>query len=173
MFPQKPPWNFVTYTNKTFLVEGGRDHQVLLLLAERLQFKWVELEVELHGKGVWPGLACFLHLGHCSRFQYFDPPERSQGSAFVETLGNKSFPGILGLISERVWVPQRLCQEHSGSVARHKEIVYRESEKNKLHKTRQFVSSEQTWLWVTSPSRTNEARRSSSPSSRSPTRAPS
>ncbi|XP_034250854.1 ionotropic receptor 40a [Thrips palmi] len=69
----KPPWNFVTYTNKTFLVEGGRDHQLLQLLAEKLHFK----------------------------FQYFDPPERSQGSAFVETLGNKTFPGILGLVSER------------------------------------------------------------------------
>ncbi|KAK3922610.1 Luciferin 4-monooxygenase [Frankliniella fusca] len=70
----KPPWNFVTYTNKTFLVEGGRDHELLLLLAEKLHF----------------------------RFDYFDPPERSQGSAFVETNGrNKTFPGILGLISER------------------------------------------------------------------------
>lgn len=42
------------------------------------------------------------------RFHYFDPPERSQGSAFVETLGrNKSFPGILGLISERVGMDDR------------------------------------------------------------------
>ncbi|XP_052122664.1 ionotropic receptor 40a isoform X2 [Frankliniella occidentalis] len=70
----KPPWNFVTYTNKTFLVEGGRDHELLLLLADKLHF----------------------------RFDYFDPPERSQGSAFVETTDhNKTFPGIIGLISER------------------------------------------------------------------------
>ncbi|KAJ1529788.1 hypothetical protein ONE63_006534 [Megalurothrips usitatus] len=70
----KPPWNFVTYTNKTFEVEGGRDHELLSLLAEKLHFQ----------------------------FNYFDPPERSQGSAFVEATGrNKTFPGILGLISER------------------------------------------------------------------------
>ncbi|XP_071454129.1 ionotropic receptor 40a-like [Hetaerina americana] len=47
----KPPWNFVTYENGTFFTDGGRDDQLLKLLASKLNF----------------------------RFEYIDPPERIQG----------------------------------------------------------------------------------------------
>ncbi|KAE8573229.1 Ionotropic receptor 40a, partial [Halyomorpha halys] len=66
----KPPWNFVTYYNDTFEVKGGRDDKVLKLLASKLNF----------------------------RYEYFDPPDRSQGSAVV----NGTMQGVLGLIWQRV-----------------------------------------------------------------------
>ncbi|XP_017769277.1 PREDICTED: glutamate receptor ionotropic, delta-2 [Nicrophorus vespilloides] len=66
----KPPWHFVLYTNNSFHVQGGRDDKLLKLLAERLNF----------------------------RFEYFDPPERIQGTSFN---ANGTFDGILGLLWER------------------------------------------------------------------------
>ncbi|XP_063231510.1 ionotropic receptor 40a isoform X2 [Bacillus rossius redtenbacheri] len=64
----KPPWYFVAYENDTMVsVEGGRDDQLLELLADKLNF----------------------------RYEYFDPPDRSQGSAITK---NGTFPGVLGLI---------------------------------------------------------------------------
>ncbi|GBP37720.1 Ionotropic receptor 40a [Eumeta japonica] len=49
-----PPWHFVRYNNDSALsVTGGRDDELLALLAKKLNFK----------------------------YKYFDPPERSQGSS--------------------------------------------------------------------------------------------
>ncbi|XP_073998875.1 ionotropic receptor 40a isoform X2 [Rhodnius prolixus] len=67
----KPPWNFVIYSNITnkILVQGGRDDKLLRLLSNKLNFK----------------------------YEYFDPPDRSQGSAIV----NGTMQGVLGLIWQR------------------------------------------------------------------------
>ncbi|XP_041976503.1 ionotropic receptor 40a [Aricia agestis] len=50
-----PPWHFVQYTNSStgVNVTGGRDHKLLSLMANKLNF----------------------------RYKYFDPPDRSQGSS--------------------------------------------------------------------------------------------
>ncbi|KAK9497527.1 hypothetical protein O3M35_004231 [Rhynocoris fuscipes] len=66
-----PPWNFVTYSNTSYKIEvrGGRDDKLLGLLSNKLNFD----------------------------YEYFDPPDRSQGSAIV----NGSMQGVLGLIWQR------------------------------------------------------------------------
>ncbi|CAH1115494.1 unnamed protein product, partial [Psylliodes chrysocephalus] len=78
----KPPWLFVNYnnisngnstdsiTNRTIEVIGGRDDRILKLLAKKLNF----------------------------RFNYFDPPERIQGTSDSES---GFFSGVIGLISRR------------------------------------------------------------------------
>ncbi|XP_068630636.1 ionotropic receptor 40a-like [Battus philenor] len=66
-----PPWHFVKYyNNSTVEVTGGRDDKLLSLIAKRLNF----------------------------RYQYYDPPDRSQGSSIS---GNGTFKGTLGLIWKR------------------------------------------------------------------------
>ncbi|CAK1603862.1 unnamed protein product [Parnassius mnemosyne] len=66
-----PPWHFVKFNNKsTIEVKGGRDDKLLSLIAKRLNF----------------------------RYQYYDPPDRSQGSSIS---GNGTFKGTLGLIWKR------------------------------------------------------------------------
>nr|AXF48845.1 ionotropic receptor IR14 [Lobesia botrana] len=66
-----PPWHFVAYNNdSTVNVTGGRDDKLLSLLAKKLNF----------------------------RYEYFDPPERSQGSGIS---GNGTLKGTLGLIWKR------------------------------------------------------------------------
>lgn len=50
---QKPPWNFVEYTNDSFKADGGRDDKLLTVIADKLNF----------------------------RYRYIDPPDRIQGSA--------------------------------------------------------------------------------------------
>ncbi|VVD00878.1 unnamed protein product, partial [Leptidea sinapis] len=66
-----PPWHFVKYKNDSSVnVTGGRDDKLLALLAEKLNFK----------------------------YQYYDPPERSQGAMIS---GNGTFRGVLGLIWKR------------------------------------------------------------------------
>ncbi|XP_077302826.1 ionotropic receptor 40a-like [Arctopsyche grandis] len=66
-----PPWHFVHQYNKSVIeVTGGRDHKLLILLAEKLNF----------------------------RYEYFDPPDRSQGSGVGN---NGSFKGVLGIIQRR------------------------------------------------------------------------
>ncbi|XP_046960635.1 ionotropic receptor 40a [Vanessa cardui] len=66
-----PPWHFVVYKNdSTVNVTGGRDDKLLSLLSKKLNFK----------------------------YQYYDPPERSQGSRIA---GNGTFKGTLGLIWKR------------------------------------------------------------------------
>ncbi|BES89951.1 Ligand-gated ion channel [Nesidiocoris tenuis] len=62
----KPPWYFVSYSNDSIQVEGGRDEKLLTILSEKLNF----------------------------RFEYFDPPDRSEGTAMV----NDTVQGVLGLI---------------------------------------------------------------------------
>ncbi|KAK5647663.1 hypothetical protein RI129_002555 [Pyrocoelia pectoralis] len=66
----KPPWHFVRYVNDCLEVLGGRDDKLLNLLSKSLNFK----------------------------FEYFDPPDRNQGSSVLE---NGSFEGVLGLIGKR------------------------------------------------------------------------
>nr|CAI5830600.1 unnamed protein product [Callosobruchus analis] len=72
----KPPWHFVRYMNSTktkdtiIKVLGGRDDKVLRLLSRKLNF----------------------------RFEYFDPPEKIQGTYDSET---GIFNGVLGLIGRR------------------------------------------------------------------------
>lgn len=66
----KPPWHFVKYTNDSAVVLGGRDDKLLKVLARRLNFQ----------------------------FEYFDPPERIQGTSFNI---NGTFDGVLGLIWEK------------------------------------------------------------------------
>lgn len=67
----KPPWNFVNYHNDTTIeVEGGRDDKLFSLLANKLNFK----------------------------YQYIDPPDRSQGSSVV----NGTMQGVLGLVFNKV-----------------------------------------------------------------------
>ncbi|XP_031329082.1 ionotropic receptor 40a [Photinus pyralis] len=66
----KPPWHFVRYVNDCIEVLGGRDDKLLTLLSQSLNF----------------------------RFEYFDPPDRNQGSSVLE---NGSFEGVLGLIGKR------------------------------------------------------------------------
>lgn len=58
------------YDNDSIQVLGGRDDQVLTVLSRALNFK----------------------------FEYFDPPERSQGTTLTP---NGSFEGVLGLIWRR------------------------------------------------------------------------
>ncbi|XP_061728298.1 ionotropic receptor 40a-like [Cydia pomonella] len=66
-----PPWHFVKYNNdSTVNVTGGRDDKLLSLLAKKLNF----------------------------RYEYYDPPDRSQGSGIS---GNGTFKGTLGLIWKR------------------------------------------------------------------------
>ncbi|XP_014243481.1 ionotropic receptor 40a [Cimex lectularius] len=65
----KPPWNFVTYNNDTIEVIGGRDDKLLRLLSSKLNFE----------------------------YDYFDPPDRSQGSAII----NGTMQGVLGLIWQK------------------------------------------------------------------------
>ncbi|KAJ8912544.1 hypothetical protein NQ315_006615 [Exocentrus adspersus] len=81
----KPPWHFVRYINNsniygnfscinntgnTIKVLGGRDDRILSLLSQKLNF----------------------------RYNYFDPPERIQGTSDSE---NGVFSGVIGLISRR------------------------------------------------------------------------
>nr|XP_008195465.2 PREDICTED: uncharacterized protein LOC658055 isoform X1 [Tribolium castaneum] len=66
----KPPWHFVQYGNDSIKVTGGRDDRILSLLSKKLNF----------------------------RYDYFDPPERIQGSSASE---NGTFKGVLGLIWKR------------------------------------------------------------------------
>lgn len=70
---QKPPWHFVHYDNESIQVLGGRDDRILSLLSKKLNF----------------------------RYEYFDPPERIQGSSAAE---NGTFKGVLGLIWKRVMI---------------------------------------------------------------------
>ncbi|XP_063360892.1 ionotropic receptor 40a [Cydia amplana] len=66
-----PPWHFVKYNNdSTVNVTGGRDDKLLSLLAKKLNF----------------------------RYEYYDPPERSQGTGISE---NGTLKGTLGLIWKR------------------------------------------------------------------------
>ncbi|XP_059621792.1 ionotropic receptor 40a-like [Phlebotomus argentipes] len=84
-----PPWHFVVYRNEssdneTFLMEdyddmdmnfkvvGGRDDNLLKLLAKKMNFK----------------------------YEYIDPPERTQGSAYGSS-DNLTFSGGLGLLQRR------------------------------------------------------------------------
>ncbi|XP_050528958.1 ionotropic receptor 40a-like isoform X2 [Daktulosphaira vitifoliae] len=65
----KPPWTFVEYSNdSSFRVEGGRDDKLIKLLADKLNF----------------------------RYNYMDPPDRTQGSGLDST--GSSVQGVLGLI---------------------------------------------------------------------------
>ncbi|XP_046401562.1 ionotropic receptor 40a [Ischnura elegans] len=64
----KPPWNFVTYENGTFYTDGGRDDQLLKLLASKLNF----------------------------RFEYFDPPERIQGLGIAVNGTFRGVLGLIG-----------------------------------------------------------------------------
>ncbi|XP_063908398.1 ionotropic receptor 40a-like [Zophobas morio] len=66
----KPPWHIVDYKNDTLEVKGGRDDRILSLLSNKLNF----------------------------RYDYFDPPERIQGSSASE---NGTFKGVLGLVWKR------------------------------------------------------------------------
>ncbi|KOB72036.1 putative glutamate receptor 2-like protein [Operophtera brumata] len=67
-----PPWHFVRFKNDSSInVTGGRDDKLLSLMANKLNF----------------------------RYQYYDPPDRSQGSSIS---GNGTFKGTLGLIWKRV-----------------------------------------------------------------------
>ena len=59
------------YKNETLEVKGGRDDRILSLLSNKLNF----------------------------RYDYFDPPERIQGSSASE---NGTFKGVLGLVWKRV-----------------------------------------------------------------------
>ncbi|XP_050500122.1 ionotropic receptor 40a isoform X2 [Diabrotica virgifera virgifera] len=72
----KPPWHFVRYTptdtnnqsaESTIQVLGGRDDRILKLLSKKLNF----------------------------RFDYFDPPERIEGTSNIET---GYFSGVIGQI---------------------------------------------------------------------------
>ncbi|XP_046658718.1 ionotropic receptor 40a-like isoform X2 [Homalodisca vitripennis] len=65
----KPPWHFVTYNNDSIVVEGGRDDKLLQMLAVKLNFQ----------------------------IEYFDPPEKSQGSGII----NGTMNGVLGQIWRR------------------------------------------------------------------------
>lgn len=86
---KSPPWHFVIYRNESsdnetfpmeeyddmdmsFKVIGGRDDSLLQLLAKKMNFK----------------------------YEYMDPPERTQGSAFGSN-DNLSFSGGLGLLQRR------------------------------------------------------------------------
>ncbi|KAF6216930.1 hypothetical protein GE061_001281 [Apolygus lucorum] len=62
----KPPWHFVEFNNNSLQVEGGRDDKLLSILSQQLNFK----------------------------YEYFDPPDRSEGSALV----NGTMQGVLGLL---------------------------------------------------------------------------
>ncbi|KAJ8928413.1 hypothetical protein NQ314_019002, partial [Rhamnusium bicolor] len=77
----KPPWHFVHYinnslnsnssfSNNTIEVLGGRDDRILSLLSKKLNF----------------------------RYNYFDPPERIQGTS---DSGSGEFNGVIGLIWRR------------------------------------------------------------------------
>ncbi|XP_046660922.1 LOW QUALITY PROTEIN: ionotropic receptor 40a-like [Homalodisca vitripennis] len=65
----KPPWHFVTYNNDSIVVEGGRDDKLLQMLAVKLNFQ----------------------------IEYFDTPEKSQGSGII----NGTMNGVLGQIWRR------------------------------------------------------------------------
>ncbi|XP_073951275.1 ionotropic receptor 40a-like isoform X2 [Choristoneura fumiferana] len=66
-----PPWHFVKYNNDSSVnVTGGRDEKLLSLIAKKLNF----------------------------RYEYYDPPERSQGSGIS---GNGTLKGTLGQIWKR------------------------------------------------------------------------
>ncbi|CAH2075022.1 unnamed protein product, partial [Iphiclides podalirius] len=56
-----PPWHFVKYNNNSVEVTGGRDDKLLFLIAKRLNF----------------------------RYQYYDPPDRSQGSSISGNASSK------------------------------------------------------------------------------------
>uniref|UniRef100_A0AAG5CPX1 Ionotropic glutamate receptor L-glutamate and glycine-binding domain-containing protein n=1 Tax=Anopheles atroparvus TaxID=41427 RepID=A0AAG5CPX1_ANOAO len=67
----KPPWHFVLYGNTSENV-GGRDHNLMQLIAERMNFS----------------------------FQYMEPPEKIQGIA-LSAEDNASFSGALGMLQRR------------------------------------------------------------------------
>ncbi|CAH0381550.1 unnamed protein product [Bemisia tabaci] len=79
----KPPWNFVSYTNDSIRVIGGRDDKLIFLLASKFKF----------------------------RYTYIDPPERIQGAGVNGTMTGvlgmisrrevQLFAGDLGLTYER------------------------------------------------------------------------
>lgn len=89
---QSPPWHFVEYYNETYndtvndltytdasqqgfiRITGGRDHNLLKLVAAKMNF----------------------------RFEYLDLLERSQGSSSATAIDNYNFTGGLGMLQRRV-----------------------------------------------------------------------